>query len=59
MPKPRVYNKTFNCSETFPIRIDEEWYVTEGTRTVERWRVTGKRTKGFTVEIIEYEPPAE
>jgi len=45
------YKKTFTCSDTFPTWVGDEWVVTERGKAVERWHVTAKSSKSFTVVI--------
>lgn len=52
----RIYKKTFNCSENFPIQVGETFFVYEGKRVAERWTAIWHRNKSFTVQIVEYFP---
>jgi hypothetical protein len=52
----RTIERTYNCAETFPVELDDEWQVTEHGKVVENWKVIdidSKKGAWFTVAITE------
>jgi hypothetical protein len=50
----KIIERTYDCAETFPVELYEEWQVKERGKVVENWKVIdidSKKGAWFTVAI--------